>query len=55
MLHNLCIEISDPCKPRWKLKVDELDLFDKAVSRVEDSQESELNRLKISNWLYLDH
>ena len=54
-LHNLCIEISDPCQPRWRLEVDDLDLIRKRLRRVEDKREASLNRLKISNWLWMDH
>ena len=54
-LHNLCIETSDPCQPRWILEVDDLDLIRKRLRRVEDKRESNLNRLKISNWLWMDH
>ena len=54
-LHNLCIEISDPSQPRWRLEVDDLDLIRKRLRRAEDKRESNLNRLKISNWLWMDH
>ena len=50
-LHNLCIEISDPCQPRSRLEVDDLDLIRKILRREEDKAESSLNRLKTSNWL----
>ena len=49
-LHNLCIEISDPSQPRWRLEVDDLDLIRKRLRRAEDKRDSSLNRLKISNW-----
>ena len=58
-LHNLCIEISDPCQPKCRL--DDLDLIRKRLRRAEDKREKErerepsLNRLKISNWLWMDH
>ena len=52
-LHNLCIEISDPCQPRCKL--DDLDLIRKRLRRAEDKRESSLNLLKISSWLWMDH
>ena len=29
MLHNLCIEHNDPCEPRWRLEVNNLELFEK--------------------------
>ena len=38
MLHNLCIELDDPCKPRWKLAVKELELFPKSTGRSEDKR-----------------
>ena len=53
--HNLCIEISDPCQPRWRLEVDDLDLIRKRLRRAEDKRESSLYHLKISNWLRMDH
>ena len=28
LLHNLCIAMKDPCKPRWRLSVQELQLDD---------------------------
>ena len=43
-LHNLCIEISDPCQPRWRLVVDDLDLIQKILRRAEDKRESERER-----------
>lgn len=54
-LHNLCISVSDPCKPRWKLKVKDLGLMKKHLIRNENTKESNLNRMKISNWLWMDH
>lgn len=55
MLHNLCIERKDPCEPRWKLQVNEIGLFEKPLKRSEDCNESNLNRTKISNWLWMNH
>ena len=54
-LHNLCIEISDTCQPRWRLVVDDLDLIRKRLRQAEDKTESSLNRSKISNWPWIDH
>ena len=48
-LHNLCIEISDPCQPRWSLEVNDLDLVRKRLHLAEDKRECSLNCLKISN------
>ena len=42
--HNLCIEISDPCQPRWRLEVDDLDLIRKRLRRAEDKREKERER-----------
>ena len=53
--HNFCIKIYDPCQPRWRLEVDDLDLIQKRLRRAEDKKESSLNYLKISNWLWMDH
>ena len=53
-LLNLCIEISDPCQPRWRLKVNDLDLIRKRLHRAEDKREPSLNRLQMSNWLWMD-
>ena len=51
MLHNLCISCNDPCESRWRLEVHEFALFQDVVRR-EDKDMSDLNRLKISNWLW---
>ena len=52
MLHNLCISVNDPCEPRWRLEVKELGLIKKNFIRTENKGEADLNRLKISNWLW---
>ena len=31
LLHNLCIHTNDPCKPRWKIGVENLEFTDKSV------------------------
>ena len=54
-LHNLCIEISDPCLPRWRPEVHDLNLTRKILRRAEDMRECKLNCLKIANWLWMDH
>ena len=51
VLHNLCIELADPCQPRWKLEVQQLALIRNQLHREEDMKESALNWMKISNWL----
>ena len=52
LLHNLCIDLNDPCQPRWKCEVRDLTLTPKQTVRREDTVASELNRMKISNWLW---
>ena len=53
LLHNICIAHNDPCEPRWRLTVKNLSLISKQLSkRGEDKKSSDLNRLKISNWLW---
>jgi len=54
-LHNICIAENDPCQPRWKLEVHEIDLIREPLLREENKVESNLNRMKISNWLWMDH
>ena len=49
------IELADPCQPRWKLGVEETALIRKQLHREENINESALNRMKISNWLWRDH
>ena len=55
MLRNLCIEHNDPCEPRWNLEVKDIELVEKPLKRTEDSNELNLNRTKISNWLWMNH
>ena len=45
-LHNLCIELADPCQPIWKFEVQKLTLIWKQLHRKEDMKESALNRMK---------
>ena len=54
-LHNVCIDEDDPCEPRWQLEVDDLALIRTRITRTENRDMSDLNRLKISNWLWLNH
>ena len=52
VLHNICTHFLDSCKPRWVLKVKRLSVRNKIRGREQDRNASELNRLKISNWLW---
>ena len=51
MLHNVCIVRNDPCKPRWRLTVDKLELNCNNFSRQQSNRESNENATKIANWL----
>jgi len=51
-LHNLCIARSDPCLPRWQLRVENLDLIRKRAKRGQDKQLSQQIRSKITQWLW---
>ena len=42
-LHNIFIDKSDPCQPRWRLDLEQLDLIEKSTSRAEDKEESSLS------------
>ena len=37
-LHNICIHRNDPCFPRWKLEIEELNLVRRASNRTQDKQ-----------------
>ena len=50
-LHNICIDRPYPCQSRWRLEVEQLELMEKPLSRAVDKEESNLVRIKISNWL----
>ena len=50
-LHNLCIAENDPCQPRWQLEVEQLDLIRDSIVREEHKVISNLNRMKVANWL----
>ena len=50
MLHNLCIDVSDPCLPRWCLHVKNISLIREQVDKREGINLS-ANLYKISNWL----
>ena len=54
-IHNLCIAENDPCKPPWQLEVHELDLIRGSLIREESKVKSNLNWMKILNWLWMNH
>ena len=49
MLHNLCIARNDPCNPRWRLTVEELELNSADIPRHQGNVESNANARKIAN------
>ena len=50
VLHKICISENDPSQPRWKLQVNELDCIRDFFLREENMKQSNLNRIKTSNW-----
>ena len=52
LLHNLCIAMKDPCKPRWRLRVQELQLDDFIFDRQENKKESANISKKITEWIW---
>ena len=54
-LHNICISENDPCLPQWQLEVDQLDLIRGILIRQEHKEQSNLNRMKTSNWMWMEH
>ena len=49
MLHNLCIDVNDPCLPRWRLHVKNISLIREQVEKREDISISDADRSKIAN------
>ena len=54
-LHKIFIGRSDPCQTQWRLEVEQLELMEKPLSCAADEEELNLIRMKISNWLWIDH
>ena len=52
MLHNLCIDVNDPCLPGWRLHVKNINLIREQVEKRRDINLSDVNRSKIANWLW---
>ena len=52
MLHNLCIDVNDPCLPRWRLHVKNISLIREQVRKREDINLSDANRSKLANRLW---
>ena len=56
VLHNICTHFNDPCGPRWKLTVEELDFIQnndipRFKSRHSKSNSIEFSK-KIADWLW---
>ena len=47
LVHNICIHFHDPCRRKWKLTVEQLNLLDNQIERFE-SRHSKSNSLEIS-------
>ena len=52
MLHNLCIDVNDPCLLRWRFHVKNISFIREQVEKREDINLSDANRSKIANWLW---
>ena len=52
MLHNLHIHHNNPCEIRWGLEVLQLGLVKSGGSWSKNKEMSDLNRMKICNWLW---
>ena len=52
MLHNLCIDVNDPCLPCGRLHVKNISLTREQVVKREDINLSDANRSNIVNWLW---
>ena len=52
LLHNLCIAMKDPCKPPWRLSVQELQLDDFIFDRQENKKESANISKEIAEWIW---
>ena len=52
LLHNLCIALKDPNKPRWRLSVQELQLDDFIFDLQENKKGSANIIKKIAEWFW---
>ena len=52
MLHNLCIAKCNPCKPRWRLTVEQLDLSNRDILCQPNKKESNENASGVADWLW---
>ena len=52
MLHDLCMNVSDPYLPRWRLLVKNISLIREQVEKREDINLSDSSHSKTANWLW---
>ena len=55
LLYNICIHRNDPCKPRWRSSVADIELIDTESDRIQHrncQNKSMETAHKISNWLW---
>ena len=53
MFHNVCIARNDPCHPRWRLSVEEIEMITaNNIQRQQNKRESSENETTIANWLW---
>ena len=52
MFHNFCIAKDDPCNPRWRLRVQELELSNCVIKKRANKGESNKNARKVADWLW---
>ena len=50
-LHNICIARDDPCKPRWRLDIEQLHLIRNRGNGERDGEADQV-RMRITNWLW---
>lgn len=58
LLHNICMYKNDPCKPRWKLDVEQLELVNHGTLQLEtrDSKRQSIKTSRqISELLWNNH
>ena len=46
LIYNICIHFHHPCRPQWKVTVEQLNLLDNQIDRF-DSSHSKSNSLEI--------
>ena len=55
LLHDICIHGNDPCKPRWRSSVDDIELTDRESDKTQyrNCQNKSMETAhKICNWFW---